>query len=74
MALPKNYHSKLLAEFKKGSCYIYCGKCAKVTLHRPDRKGSMIATIDGKTVVKKIKYFCKVCGHIVILKEKKIRK
>jgi len=70
MPLPKHYHLHILEQFQKGSCYIYCGKCEKTTLHDPLKIPKVVAKIDGKVVAFNIKYRCKECGNIVTFQRK----
>lgn len=69
---PRHENSYLLEHFKKGSCYIYCGKCQKTTLHKPSKTERMKATINNKVVAVKVTFYCSECGNIVKFQEKKI--
>lgn len=69
---PRHEHSYLLNQFKKGSCYIYCGRCQKVTLHKRVKTDRMKATINNKVVAVKVTFSCSECGNRVTFKEKKI--
>jgi len=72
--LPKHYHNYLLDEFEKGTCYIYCAKCEKTTLHEPIkiRKDRYKIKLDGKVVAFMLKFRCKECGMIIAFKRKNI--
>jgi len=69
---PRHEHSYLLDQFKKGSCYVYCGRCQKTTVHKPVKTDRMKATIANKVVAVKVTFSCSECGNRVTFQEKKI--